>query len=246
MSLLGERLSARMLRPYCRMPPARTHGRMERVLGTRNDLWVSAIINLAIAALYYWGMPRQILIFERHAPLIVVGALETVVIASARLGRHVASQVVGYGLVIAQLVFLIWAGSGLVHALAVARIPMSGAAILLAGAYVWLANVLVFAVWYWRFDGGGPHLRQTDDECEHVSFLFPQMELSQELQCKLRQEHWKPGLIDYLFLAFNTSTALSPADTAVIGRWAKLTSMIQAAISLTVVVVVLGRSVNVM
>lgn len=57
---------------------------------------------------------------------------------------------------------------------------------------------------------------------------------------------WSPGFVDYLFLAFNTSTALSPTDTPVLSRWAKVLSMIQATISLTIVVILAARAVNIM
>jgi uncharacterized membrane protein len=61
-----------------------------------------------------------------------------------------------------------------------------------------------------------------------------------------RDSSWSPHFIDYLFLAFNTSTAFSPTDTAVLSRWAKMVTMLQAVISLTIVVLLASRAVNIL
>lgn len=112
-----------------------------------------------------------------------------------------------------------------------------------AGA-LWFTNIIVFASWYWRLDAGGPIERKRPDGLLESSFLFPQMTMAEELKKSTCQDKWQPGFIDYLFLAFNTSTALSPADTAALSRWAKSLMMIQALISLTVIVLLAARAVN--
>src|SRR6202008_270518 len=86
--------------------------------------------------------------------------------------------------------------------------------LLLSGAELWVTNVLVFALWYWKLDGGGPTGRQLADS--ESSFLFPQ-----KMCPEACAPGWSPVFVDYLFLAFNTSTAFSPTDTAVLSRWAK-------------------------
>jgi uncharacterized membrane protein len=68
--------------------------------------------------------------------------------------------------------------------------------------------------------------------------------LSAEIKACTGQTHWKPGFIDYLFLSFCTSTALSPADTAALSRWAKALMMVQALVSLAVIVLLAARAVN--
>jgi hypothetical protein len=79
----------------------------------------------------------------------------------------------------------------------------------------------VFALWYWRLDAGGPH--QRDQRAEHTdgAFLFPQMTMSEQALRYAGIENWSPVFVDYLFLAFNTSTAFSPTDVPVLTRWAK-------------------------
>lgn len=104
---------------------------------------------------------------------------------------------------------------------------------------LWIANILVFALWYWKLDGGGPIMRELPNGMSRSSFLFPQM--SRETSNSL----WVPHFVDYLFLAFNTSTAFSPTDTAVLGRLAKLATMIQSLISLTIIVLLAARAVNI-
>jgi uncharacterized membrane protein len=109
---------------------------------------------------------------------------------------------------------------------------------------LWIGNVLVFAVWYWRLDAGGPYKRAKTISHEKGAFLFPQMAMHSESPSK--PDSWHPHFIDYLFLSFNTSTALSPTDTQVLSRWAKVLMMLQSAISLTVVVLLAARAVNIL
>lgn len=112
--------------------------------------------------------------------------------------------------------------------------------LLRSAVYLWITNILVFAGWYWRIDAGGPHkrgARETHSQ-EDAAFLFPQMTSN--------ISEWSPAFIDYLFLAFNTSTALSPTDAPILSRGAKVLMMIQSAISLSVIVLLAARAVNIL
>lgn len=111
---------------------------------------------------------------------------------------------------------------------------------------LWVTNVLVFASWYWRLDAGGPHQRDLRAVHRDGAFLFPQMTMDAITRAETGQEDWSPQFVDYLFLAFNTSTALSPADTSALSRWAKILMMLQATISLTVVALLAARAVNIL
>ena len=106
---------------------------------------------------------------------------------------------------------------------------------------LWITNVVVFALWYWMLDAGGPLKRDCGRKSMESSFLFPQM-----LSNEHRHESWTPHFMDYLFLAFNTSTAFSPTDTAVLSRWAKFGTMLQSLISLTIVALLAARAVNIL
>ncbi|HXX28598.1 MAG TPA: hypothetical protein VEI99_09020 [Terriglobales bacterium] len=114
-------------------------------------------------------------------------------------------------------------------------------ALLRSACVLWVTNILVFALWYWKLDCGGPLQRELPDGMSKSGFLFPQM------ICREKQEPpWVPNFVDYLFLAFNTSTAFSPTDTAVLSRWAKLGTMLQSLISLAIIALLAARAVNIL
>lgn len=106
-------------------------------------------------------------------------------------------------------------------------------------ALVWGANIVVFALWYWNLDAGGPAKRHPG---KHASqdFSFPQQQQDDDGLV----EGWSPGFLDYLFLAFNTSTAFSPTDTLVLSRQMKVLMMTQSLISLLVIAVLAARAIN--
>ena len=106
------------------------------------------------------------------------------------------------------------------------------------GAAVWVTNVIVFSLWYWEFDRGGPVARGRDTDVA-PSFAFPE-----NATPELVDEAWLPRYPDYLYLAFTNATAFSPTDTLPIRTWAKMTMMVQSAISLAVAVLVVARAIN--
>ena len=115
---------------------------------------------------------------------------------------------------------------------------LKGASLLKTGATLYAINVLVFAVWYWEIDHGGP-IKRLISKRVAVDFQFPQQNAG-------NPQRWLPGFIDYLFLAFCTSTALSPADTVPLTWRAKMLMMTQSIIALIVLAIIVGRSINVL
>jgi hypothetical protein len=111
-------------------------------------------------------------------------------------------------------------------------------ALLWDAALSWVTNVLTFTLWYWFLDQGGPDRRRSDQPGP-PDFAFPQ-----QTNGLWGWERWTPGLVDYLFLAFSTSTAFSPTDTLVLSPWAKALTMLQAVISLIIVAMLAARVVN--
>ena len=114
----------------------------------------------------------------------------------------------------------------------------SAATLLGSGASIWLINVLTFAVWYWELDRGGAPARAAGSD-PYPDFLFPQMTAPE-----LASKDWRPQFADYLYLAFTNATAFSPTDTLPLSRWAKLTMMLQSAISLVTAALVIAKAVN--
>lgn len=106
------------------------------------------------------------------------------------------------------------------------------------GAAVWATNVIVFSLWYWEFDRGGPAERAAATGVP-PSFAFPE-----NATPELAPEAWAPTYPDYLYLAFTNATAFSPTDTLPIRTWAKMTMMLQSAISLVVAILVVARAIN--
>ncbi len=105
-------------------------------------------------------------------------------------------------------------------------------------ALIWASNILVFSLWYWEVDGGGPAKRR-DTGHQAVDFMFPQ-------QVDGNTSGWVPHFFDYVFLAFTAATALSPTDTFPLSRSAKALMMVQAIISLVVIVLLAARAVNIL
>ncbi len=114
------------------------------------------------------------------------------------------------------------------------------AQLLLTGAAIWAANVIVFGLWYWEFDRGGPVARAAGDR-PYPDLLFPQM-----TSPELAPADWEPGFIDYLYVSFTNATAFSPTDVMPMTRWAKLTMLAQSAISIVTVALVIARAVNIL
>jgi len=174
---------------------------------------------------------------------VVVGLLIPTVLARVRR-RDWLNQTLGYALNVVVTLDMSWSLYLLIAALpSHAESPKD---LLRSAAALWVSNILVFASWYWRLDGGGPNERDRRLGPHDGAFLFPQMTLSDEIKRELGEEHWRPGFVDYLFLAFNTSTAFSPTDSPVLSRWAKVLMMVQALISFTTVALLAARAVNIL
>jgi uncharacterized membrane protein len=113
-------------------------------------------------------------------------------------------------------------------------------ALLLTGAAIWLTNVIVFGLWYWEFDRGGPAARAHASHA-HPDFLFPQMDSPHHAP-----RDWEPTFLDYLYVSFTNAAAFSPTDVLPLSRWAKFTMLAQSAVSLTTIALIIARAINVL
>ncbi|GGM19728.1 DUF1345 domain-containing protein [Dactylosporangium sucinum] len=111
--------------------------------------------------------------------------------------------------------------------------------LLLWGGAIWLTNVIVFALWFWEGDRGGPGAR-ADGSAPHPDFVFTQMQVPD-----LASRDWEPTFVDYLYLSFTNATAFSPTDTLPMSTWAKLLMLSESLLSLVTVLLVVARAVNV-
>ncbi len=204
-----------------------------------------ALVALVGAGALYAALPRSLIVGgTRWLLLSAVIALLIPAEITHRSGNHAFNQLIGY--LLNGLVTLALIGS---LALLIRSLPAHRVApheLLSAAAALWLTNILIFASWYWHLDAGGPHERARTPGHTDGAFLFPQMTMDPEARKAAGEHEWEPNFVDYLFLAFNTSTALSPTDVPVLSRWAKGLMMIQASISLLVIVLLAARAVNIL
>lgn len=218
--------------------------RESRSRGKAEPRWPNRVAMLAVAGLYA-ALPPKILVGGLPwLPAAVVMSLLVPITISHRRGNRALNELLAYILnalvtaaMILSLAFLIKA---------VTQHEITPSQLLRAAFSLWSANVLVFASWYWHLDGGGPHERALSLGHTDGAFLFPQMTMHPEAKTAAGEAEWEPNFVDYLFLAFNTSTAFSPTDVPVLSRWAKVLMMIQASISLVVIAMLAGRAVNIL
>ena len=198
--------------------------------------WPAIVAMFAVAGLLAL-VSDQLTVGPSWLPLVVVASLAIPISIASLHESHVWRRriaFVGLGTVTLAVV-----GSAV---LLVQRLLSGGVdpgALLFGAAAIWLANCGTFAVWYWEIDGGGPAKRRRDG---HVStdFLFPQLQIGDGKS----SGGWWPGFIDYLFVAWNASTAFSPTDTLILSQRAKVLMMIQSLLALVTVAVLAARAIN--
>jgi hypothetical protein len=204
--------------------------------------WPAALAVLAVGGLYM-ALPESLTMGPSWLLLAVVSILLVPVILARIRGSFALNQTLGYVLLGVVTAEMLWSLYLLVRSLPSHQLgPL---ALLRSAGALWVTNILVFASWYWRLDAGGPHARHVRGPHTKGDFLFPQMTLAPGTQ-KTFDTTWSPGFIDYLFLAFNTSTAFSPTDSPVLSRWAKVLMMIQSSISLATLALLAARAVNIL
>jgi hypothetical protein len=205
--------------------------------------WQVLLALLAVAGIYM-ALPKELVVGPAWLlPVLVVVLLVPTVFAH-RTGRHSLNHVLG--IVIGAIMTF-----GLIASVVLLVIALPGKkepapALLRSGGALWLTNVLVFALWYWRLDGGGPREREKRDGFGSRSFVFPQMQIEKIERKTFGVDGWRPGFVDYLFVAFTTSSTFGPTDAPLLTHWAKLLAMTQILISLTIVVLLISRGVGVL
>jgi uncharacterized membrane protein len=178
--------------------------------------WVFGLVALLLLGAIYIANPKRI---DRPSPRLRIASMALIGLLSA---NNAASAV--------RLVLDLTRAQGI----------RSPAALLLTGAAIWLTNVVVFSLWYWELDRGGPGARAIGAS-PYPDFLFPQL-----TSPGLAPDDWEPAFVDYFYMSFTNATAFSPTDVMPMSRWAKLTMLLQSAISLVTVVLVIARAVNIL
>ena len=157
-------------------------------------------------------------------------------VAALKLSRRIASLAVLALVTAANAASIIL----LVHFL-VAGAHTNARLLLKAGIHMWCMNVLVFGLWFWQLDGGGPMSRHLGrDAAGARDFLFPQQAEPDA------GDRWQPTFIDYLYVSYTNATAFSPTDAMPLSKWAKLLMLVQSAASLLLAIMVVARAVNIL
>ena len=197
---------------------------------------VTALIGILLTGLLYLVLPPDVTIGPKWLLLVVEGVFVVPLfmdILTAWHLSHTARRILvlvplcvsTLALVVAVVLFILTLPTDR-HATSLLR----------AAALLWSFNILVFALWYWEVDGGGPWKRHLAGH-RVADFLFPQ---------QVTGERWAPHFLDYLFVAFTGATALSPADTYPLTKLAKMLMMCEALLSLTVAAILIARAVNIL
>lgn len=186
-----------------------------RVTAGLGPRWLVATLEGALCLALWAANPRHTTRDSRYARL---GSIALIALVNA-------TNLVSLGELVDKLV------NGTTHA--------GGRALIFASVPIWLTNVIVFGLWYWELDRGGPAARLSPAH-RAPDFLFPQM------VSPAAAPGWTPRFLDYLYTSYTNATAFSPTDTMPLSAWAKLLFMVQSLASLLTVAVVVSRAVNIL
>ncbi|WP_329142457.1 DUF1345 domain-containing protein [Streptomyces sp. NBC_01456] len=204
--------------------------------------WPSTLAVLVAVALQ-WLLPERLAIHPEWLLATLETALLIALVAANPFRIERGSRLYRWaGLVLIAMISAAngWSAVHLVIGLVRGSEGSDAGPLLMTGGSIWATNVIVFALWYWEWDRGGPVARARAVRA-HVDFLFPQMQA-----LELAPEHWEPQFPDYLYLSFTNATAFSPTDVMPLTRWAKMLMLVQSAVSLLTVVLVVARAVNIL
>jgi uncharacterized membrane protein len=205
--------------------------------------WQVAVA-VAVAVALQFPLPGRLVLLH---PVWLLPALEgllllALIMANPRRINRESRALRMLGLTLAALLSLANAGSvaRLVIGLVNGTQGNTPGPLLITGATIWLTNIIVFALWYWEFDRGGPVARANGDRM-YPDFMFAQM-----ASPELAPPEWEPAFADYLYLSFTNAAAFSPTDVLPLSRWAKMGMTAQASVSIVTIALVVARAVNIL
>jgi len=211
---------------------------------TQGEARWQAALAVGVAVALQYALPGRLVLVHPTWLLPTLEGLLLIVLVMANPRRiNIESRALRLlGLTLAALLSLAnaWSVAALVVGLVQGTQGGSPGSLLITGGAIWLTNVIVFGLWYWEFDRGGPVARANADRM-YPDFLFAQMATPQ-----LAAPDWEPAFGDYLYLSFTNAAAFSPTDVLPLSRWAKMAMTAQASISIVTVALVVARAVNIL
>lgn len=202
----------------------------------RASVW-EAILGILAVGVLYAALPSKLIIGPSWLLLVIEGVLLLPLVVTIVTGRGLSHSAMRVLILILLGVLTLALAIGVALLLLTLPTNKSAPMLLRSAALLWGSNVLVFGLWYWQLDGGGPVKRHFSGH-QATDFMFPQ-------QVNGNTQGWVAHFLDYLFLAFTGATALSPADTFPLTRRAKVLMMAEALLSMTVIVLLAARAVNI-
>lgn len=199
----------------------------------------AAILAIAASGVLYLVLPQALIVGPSWLLLVIEAVFLLPIVGSLVVDRGLSHKNIRrLVLVLLGIITLALAISIL---LLIVTLPkdLHATVLLRSAALLWFLNILVFSLWYWEIDGGGP-LKRYQSKHQAADFMFPQQAPG------TNDENWAPHYMDYFFLAFTNATALSPADTYPLTRTAKAFMMIEAVLSMTVIVLLAARAINIL
>jgi uncharacterized membrane protein len=210
-------------------------------LGVVEPFW-QAQLAVLFALLLYLVLPGRLTLGPRWLLPLFEGVLLLGLAISTPYRHHSQSPArrrLSIGL-IALVTAANFTALGLLVHLLLERNTAAGRDLIIAAGQIWLTNVAVFALWYWEVDCGGPHIR-TKSEPQTPDFLFPQMTVPE-----LPLGDWRPGFLDYLYVAFTNASAFSPTDAMPLSVRVKSLMLVEAIASFLTVGLIAARAVNIL
>jgi hypothetical protein len=211
---------------------------------TEGEARWQAAVAVAVAVALQYPLPGRLVLLH---PVWLLPTLQgllliALVMANPRRINNKSRAIRLLGLTLAALLSLAnaWSVVRLVDGLVHGTAGNSAGPLLVTGGTIWLTNVIVFALWYWEFDRGGPVARAQGVR------IYPDFQFVQMASPQLAPPDWEPTFGDYLYLSFTNAAAFSPTDTMPLSRWAKMGMTAQATVSIVTVALVVARAVNIL
>ena len=203
--------------------------------------WPAAIA-LVLAIVLYLLLPQSLVVGPKWVVPVIEGVLLLVLIVANPDRSDPDSRMLralSIALIAVLSIAIITALGLLVRDLLDER-DIEGKRLIYAAVALWWTSVIVYALWYWELDGGGPARRHDLPE-RRRDFLFPQ-----QATPEVFSDPWMPSFLDYLYVSFTNSTAFSPTDSMPLSARAKSLMMLQSASALVTIALVAARAVNIL
>ncbi len=218
-----------------RVPAWVRHGDPESVVPVRIALLAAMALQVAIPR-SYTVVPRWPLLLLEGLLLVALLAINPrVMTRRTRMGRNATWVLLG-AITLDNTLSAVLLDVRIISG----EVSNKASVLLGSGAAIFVTNIIVFGIWYWELDRGGPFARH-EGERPYPDFMFPQMTTP-----KVAKPDWRPTFVDYLYVSVTNVMAFSPTDTMPLARWAKVMMTLQAMVSLSTAALVISRAVNVL